>query len=174
MSAIIDGAIKMNDVIIRTAIESDLPSINEIYNYYVLNSTCTYQLEPETEQARRAWFAAHGPAHPVTVAELNGHVIGWGSLSKFRERAGYRNSVEASIYLQHDHLRGGIGRAVMVDLINRAKQLGYHTLLGGASSDQTASIKLQESLGFQQVAHLREVGFKFDRRLDVVYMQLML
>jgi len=160
---------------IRLATENDIVAINDIYNYYVHHSTCTYQLEPEPLEGRRAWFAAH-PAnkYPVTVAEHNGQVIGWGSLSKFRDRAAYDGSVEASVYIHHDYHRRGLGRALLLDLIERAKQLGYHTLLGGASADQTASVALQESLGFQHVAHFREVGNKFGQWLDVVFLQLML
>jgi len=163
------------NAIIRLATEADLPTINEIYNYYVFRSTCTYQLEPETLEARRAWFVGH-PAekYPVTVAELDHQVVGWGSLSKFRERAAYDGTVEASIYIRHDAHRRGIGRALLTNLIQRAREIGFHTLIGGASADQTASLALQESLGFQQVAHFKEVGYKFGQRLDVVFYQLML
>src|SRR5436190_8472546 len=136
----------MGELSIRLAVEADLRSINDIYNYYVLNSTCTYQIEPETEEARRTWFAAHGERHPVVVAEWEGEVVGWGSLSKFRERAAYDQSVEASVYVRHDQLGRSIGRVLLVDLVERAKKLGYHTMLGGASSDQAASLKLQASL----------------------------
>lgn len=165
---------------IRLATADDLPAINEIYNYYVHRSTCTYQLEPESMEGRRAWFAAHAPdKYPVTVGEIasekNGHeIVAWGSLSKFRERAAYFPSVEASIYVRHDMHRRGIGRALLQDLIQRARNLGHHTLIGGVSADQTASLALQESLGFQRVAHLKEVGYKFGQRLDVIFLQLML
>ncbi|MBC7855963.1 MAG: N-acetyltransferase family protein [Pirellulaceae bacterium] len=162
-------------VTIRLAIAADLPAINEIYNYYVHRSTCTYQLEPETEAARQEWFEQHSPArHPVTVALLDEAVVGWGALSPFRPRAAYAWSVEASVYIRHDVHRRGIGKALLLDLIARAKAAGHHTLVGGASADQTASLALQESLGFQRVGYLREVGFKFGRWLDVVYSQLML
>jgi L-amino acid N-acyltransferase YncA len=161
--------------IIRLATEADLPAINDIYNFYVPRSTCTYQLEPETLDGRRAWFASHPPdQYPVTVAQHDGEVIGWGSLSKFRDRAAYAPSVEASVYIRHDRHRRGIGRALLEDLIQRARANGFHTLIGGASADQTASVALQESLGFQKVALFKEVGIKFGQRLDVVFMQLML
>jgi L-amino acid N-acyltransferase YncA len=161
--------------IIRLATAADLPAINDIYNYYVLRSTCTYALEPETLEARQAWFAAHPPdKYPVTVAEQNGVVVGWGSLSKFRDRAAYDPTVEASVYIRHDWHRRGLGRALLIDLIERARTLNYYTLIGGASADQTASVALQESLGFQRVALFKEVGFKFGQRLDVVFLQLML
>src|SRR5262245_57858093 len=107
---------------IRLATQADLPAINEIYNYYVLRSTCTYQLESETLEARQAWFAKHpSDKYPVTVAELDGEVVGWGSLSKFRDRAAYDLTVEASVYIRHDHHRRGIGRTLLVDLIERAR-----------------------------------------------------
>jgi phosphinothricin acetyltransferase len=160
---------------IRLATENDLATINDIYNHYVHHSTCTYQLEPETLEARQAWFRAHPPdKYPVTVIELDGHVVGWGSLSKFRDRAAYDGTVEASVYIRHDCHRRGLGKAILVDLIERARKAKFHTLLGGASADQTASIKLQESLGFTEVARFREVGNKFNQWLDVVFLQLML
>src|SRR5687767_526560 len=137
-----------NDPItIRLAASADLPAINDIYNYYVTRSTCTYQLEPETRADRETWFQSHPPEkYPVTVAELDGEVIGWGALSKFRDRAAYAPTVEASVYIRHDRHRRGVGRAILLDLVERARQLGYHSILGGASGDQAASLALQESL----------------------------
>jgi len=160
---------------IRLATSADLPAINDIYNYYVLRSTCTYQLEPETLADREAWFLTHLPdKYPVTVAELDGQIAGWGSLSKFRDRAAYAPTVEASVYIRHDLHRRGLGRAHLADLIERARQIGYHSIIGGASGEQTASIALQESLGFIRVAHFQQIGYKFGQWLDVVFMQLML
>jgi L-amino acid N-acyltransferase YncA len=160
---------------LRLATESDLPAINDIYNHYVLTSTCTYQLEPEPLAGRIAWFQAHPPdKYPVVVTQIGGQVVGWGSLSMFKERAAYAPTVEASVYIHHQFHRRGIGRAILLDLIARAKAAGYHVLIGGASADQTASIALQENLGFERVAHFKEVGYKFGQWLDVVYLQLWL
>jgi L-amino acid N-acyltransferase len=160
---------------IRLATLVDLPAVNEIYNYYVLNSTCTYQFEPETLEDRQIWFEAHSPeTHPVILAILDEVIVGWGAVSQFRPRAGYAHSVEASVYLRHDVRGRGIGKAILLDLIARAKAAGHHTLVGGASGDQTASLALQKSLGFEQIGHFKEVGFKFGRWLDVIYSQLML
>ena len=165
----------MGPAVVRLAGDGDLVAINEIYNYYVPRSTCTDQLEPETIEARTTWFREHDPhKYPVVVAEADGEVVGWGSLSKFRERAAYAPTVEGSIYIRHDRHRQGLGRLILVDLIERARGAGFHSLIGGADAEQTASIALQESLGFQRVAHLVQVGYKFDRWLDVVYLQLML
>src|SRR5687768_16205034 len=132
---------------IRLATVDDLEAINDIYNHYVPRSTCTYQLEPEPIEGRRVWFEAHPPdRYPVTVAQEDSQILGWGSLSKFRDRAAYAPSVEASVYIRHDKHRRGIGKALLIDLIQRARALGFHTLVGGASADQTASLALQESL----------------------------
>ena len=160
--------------IIRPATRDDLPAINDIYNHYVLHSTCTYQEEPETMVQRALWFEAHGPEHPVTVLELDGLVAGWGSLSKFHARSAYRFSVENSVYVRHDLHRRGIGAALLQDLLRRASELKLHTLVAGIDTEQTPSIALHRKFGFVDVAHLKEVGFKFGRWLDVVYMQKML
>src|SRR3954469_20871114 len=117
---------------IRIATAADLPAINDIYNYYVHRSTCTYQLEPETVEDRQTWFEAHSPdRYPVTVAESGGQILGWGSLSRFRDRAAYDGTVEASVYIRHDLHRLGLGRALLADLIARARASGFHTLIGG-------------------------------------------
>lgn len=164
----------MQGIQIRPASSADLAAINAIYNHYVVNSTCTYQTEASTEAERAAWFEAHGPKHPVTVAERGGEIVGWGSLSKFHPRAAYGNSVENSVYVRHDLHGQGIGSALLLDLIARAKALGHHCILALISADQTRSIALHAKAGFVEVGHLREVGHKYDRWLDVIYMQKML
>jgi len=164
----------MSGIAIRLATAADLERINEIYNHYVLHSTCTYQTEPEPIEGRRAWFAAHGTAHPVTVAEEDGRVVGWGSLSPFHRRAAYGRTVENSVYVDPTHHRRGIGRALLVDLIDRATRLGHHAIIALIDAEQLPSIAIHEKLGFERVGHLKEVGFKFERWLDVIYMQRLL
>ena len=161
-------------ITIRPATVSDLTAINDIYNHYVLHSTCTYQTEPCTTEERAAWFAAHGPKHPVIVAEQGGRVIGWASLSKFHQRRAYENTVEDSVYLHHETRGKGLGTLLLTELLARARATGHHTMIGGISADQAASIALHVKLGFTEAARLREVGFKFGRWLDVVWMQRML
>lgn len=160
---------------IRLATESDLEVIRAIYNYYVQHSTCTYQLELDTVEERVAWFRNRNTKlHPVTVAESDGSVIAWASLSPWNKRGGYSLTAEASVYVQHDQHRRGLGRALLLDLIERAKTAGLRTIIGGTSRDQTASLALQAAVGFVEVGTFREVGRKFDRWLDVTYMQLLL
>jgi L-amino acid N-acyltransferase len=164
----------VDSLLIRPAEPADLAGIRAIYNYYVEHSTCTYQLEPETHAEREAWLAAHGPAHPVLVAELAGDIVGWGALSPYHSRCGYRLTVEDSVYVRHDRHRRGIGRSLLAELIEQARVLGHHTVIAGVSADQPASLALHQQFGFIQVARLREVGYKFGRWLDVIYLQLML
>lgn len=159
---------------IRLARESDLAAINAIYNHYVLHSTCTYQVTPETDEARLAWFRSHGEKHPVTVAEIDGEVVGWGSLNRYHPREAYARTVENSLYIRHDRQRRGIGRALLADQIERARALGHHTILALISAEQTASVALHEAFSFQKAAHLRELGWKEGQWLDVVFMQLLL
>lgn len=161
-------------VILRPATSGDLAAVNAIYNHYVQSSTCTCQTEPESLVDRRAWFDAHDAAHPVTVAEREGVILGWASLSRYHEREGYRRTVENSIYVHLDAHGQGIGRALLADLIARAQALGHHTIIAMISADQAASVALHSKFGFTKVAHLAEVGFKFGRFLDVVFMQRML
>jgi len=164
----------MHDLLIRPATRSDLEAINAIYNHYVLHSTCTYQVEPEHMSGRLAWFDSHGPRHPVIAAESAGQLVGWGSLSTFNNRVAYARTTENSVYVRHDMQRRGIGRALLSELISAAGRLEHHSIMAVISADQDASVKLHESMGFVHVACLKEVGFKFGRWLDVVYLQLML
>ena len=160
--------------LIRLATELDLRAIDEIYNWYVPRSTCTYQEAIDPFECRVAWFGRHGERHPVTVAELDGRVVGWGSLSEFRDRSAYRFTCEDSVYVHHDHHGRGVGSALLADLIERARALGYHTIIAGADAEQTASVALHRKFGFEPCAHLKQVGYKFERWLDVVFLQLML
>lgn len=164
----------MSEPLIRLARQDDLAAISDIYNHYVMRSTCTFQTEPETLADRAAWFAQHDEAHPVTVAELDGEVVGWGSLSAFHTRCAYRYTVEPSIYVRHDRVGLGVGSALQADLIDRARAAEHHSLVGLICTDNTASLALADKAGFVQVGLLREVGHKFDRWLDVAYVQLML
>lgn len=156
---------------IREATTDDLEAIRTIYNYYVIHSTCTFQIEPETSSQRQAWFAAHDALHPVIVAECAGSVIGWAALSAWNPRCAYAWTVEASVYLDPAFLRRGMGRALLQDLLDRARAAGHHTVIGATCTESVASIRLQEQMGFEQIGTLRQVGRKFGRWLDVVYMQ---
>jgi phosphinothricin acetyltransferase len=159
---------------IRSATLADCPAINDIYNHYVVHDTCTYQTEPDTLAEREAWLARHGGVHPVLVAEVAGEVVAWGALSAFHPRAAYRFSVEDSLYVRHDWQRRGLGRSLLAELVRLAREHGHHTVIALISADKAGSVALHEGCGFRRTAELREAGYKFERWLDVVFMQVML
>lgn len=161
-------------ITIRPATEADIVPINDIYNHFVLHSTCTYQEEPEPLDARRKWLHHHGEKHPVIVAVRDGQVVGWGSLSAYHPRSAYRKTVENSVYIHHGHHRKGIGSLLLKDLIERARALEHRVIIAAIDADQPASVALHAKFNFQKVGHFKQVGFKFGRWLDVVYMELLL
>ncbi len=164
----------MDNLDIRPATTADLVAINEIYNHYVGSSTATYQTRAMSLQERNAWFAQHDGLHPVIVAERNGQIVGWAALSPFHKREAYRNTVENSVYVRHTQRRLGIGRALLIEMLHQARIIGHHTIIASVDSEQSASIVLHESVGFTRMGHLHQVGYKFGRWLDVIYMQMML
>ncbi|HEU5396793.1 MAG TPA: GNAT family N-acetyltransferase [Verrucomicrobiae bacterium] len=159
---------------IRPACAADLEAINGIYNYYVSRSTCTYQEEAEWPASRWQWFKKHDDRHPIIVAEENGGVIGWGSLSPYHPRSAYRFTVENSIYVHHAHHRRGIGSLLLAELISCARRAGHRAIIAAIDAEQAGSIRLHARQGFAEVGRFRQVGFKFNRWLDVVYMELLL
>jgi L-amino acid N-acyltransferase YncA len=162
-------------LIIREAQESDLKEILSIYNDAVTNSTAVYEYEPRSLNAHLQWFQNKRKSeYPVLVAEVQAHVIEFGSYGSFRAWPAYSQTVESSVYIESRYRGKHIGRRLMVDLIERAKQQKYHTMIAGIDATNTASIKLHKNLGFIQTAYMHEVGWKFDRWLDLIFMQLII
>ena len=161
------------DVRLRDATHADLPRILEITNDAILRTTAMWSLEPTTLEERRAWFDARRErGYPVLVAvDPEGRVFGFASYGEFRPRAGYRQTVEHSLYVDAA-LRGrGIGSALLAVLIERARADGHHVMVAGIDGENSGSIRLHERFGFEQVGRLHEVGRKFDRWLDLVFME---
>ena len=161
---------------IRPATRADLPGILEIYNDAVLHTTATYDYEPRTLEHRVAWFEEHEKNnYPVFVAANNaGRVVGWSALNPFHARIGYRFTTENSVYVAADQRGQGIGKLLMPPLIDAARRRGLHAILGAIDAQNEASLRLHAAFGFERVALLKQVGFKFDRWLDVVYMERLL
>jgi L-amino acid N-acyltransferase YncA len=164
------------NIIVRPATYQDIPAIVEIYNDAVIHTTASYDYHPATVDARIAWYEAHlRSQHPIFVAEGEaGKIVGWSSLSSFRHAEGYCHSAEDSVYVAAGQRGRGIGKLLMVPLIDTAQQMGLHTLIAGIDAENRVSIRLHEAFGFQQVGYLKEVAFKFDRWLDLLLMQRML
>ena len=163
-----------DELIIRPACAQDLNEINAIFNYYVDHSTCVWTTEHSSEAERKTWYEQHGESMPILVAELAGRVVGWGSLGSFRTAYTVAGTLEDSVYVHHAFLRRRVGSRLLEALIGEARKLGLHSILANISADQIASIRLHENFGFEKVAHLRQVGRKFNRTLDAVYLQLLL
>lgn len=148
--------------------------IAEILNLYIATSTATFLLERQTVEEQSAWLGERSETYPAIVAEWNRTFAGWGSLSLFSPRGGYRHTAELSVYVRPDLHQHGIGRALVHELIVRARAAGHHTLIAKCCSESTASVALHETLGFTRVGELRSVGRKFDRWLDATIFQLLL
>lgn len=159
---------------IRRAEASDAASITEIYNEAILTTTATFDLEPRSVDERKAWLASHDERHPVLVALVEGRVVGWASLSEWSPRAAYVDTAESSVYVTADYRGQGIGRRLKEVVIEEARRLGFHTVIARMAEGSDASRHLNESMGFEYVGTLREVGRKFGRLLDVHILQKML
>lgn len=160
---------------VRLAEPKDLPAILEIYNHAVLNTTASYDYEPRDMKHRVAWYELHQKQElPVLVAENESGVIGWSSLSKYHDRMGYRFTVEDSVYIAEQHRGKGVGKALLAPLIVAARERNLRAIIGAIDADNKASIRLHAGFGFELVGHFKKVGYKFDRWLDVVYMELLL
>jgi len=164
----------METLKIRRAVESDAEAIAEIYNHAITTSTATFDTEEKTADERQRWLAEHGDNYPVIVAELDGEVVGWGSLSRYGERPGWKFTVENAVYVRHNCRGRGIGKLLLEKLIEEARMLGYHCIIAQVVGGNEASFKLHERAGFETAGVLRESGRKFDRWLDVILMQKIL
>ena len=157
--------------VIRPAAEPDLAAILEITNEAILNGIALWTVTPVTLQARRDWWqerAADG--FPVLVAERAGRVLGFGSYGRFRLNEGYAHTVEHSLYVHADARGEGLGRKLLAALVMDATRAGKHVMIGGIEAHNTASIALHEQAGFTRSALLPQVGRKFDRWLDLLFM----
>jgi len=160
---------------IRDADETDIAGILVIYNEVIAHSTAVYAEEPVTLADRLAWFAGRRlQAYPVLVAADATGIVGFASFGDFRAWPCYRHSVEHSIHIRADKRGQGLGRSLLERLIPRAADMGKHVLIAGIDADNEPSLRLHRALGFERVAHFREVGRKFGRWLDLVFMQKIL
>ena len=165
----------MSAVALRAAELGDAEQIAAIYNYEVENTSATFDLVPRTIEAQREWLAARSGAFSAIVAHEPGSgVIGFAALSTYRDRAGYRTTVENSVYVHREHQRRGVGRLLLSALLDVARDSGFHTVIARIDSQSTGSLALHKSLGFIEVGVEKQIGRKFGRWLDSVILQKML
>lgn len=166
-------------VTIRLASLDDAPAIRAIYNFEVENHTTTFDLVPRTLEAQRAWLSERSGAFAAVVATIANRdgvqrVVGFASLSPYKERPAYRTTVENSVYVSREHAGKGIGRALMGHLIDVARGSGFHSMIARIEASSDASRALHLSCGFVLLGVEVEVGRKFNRWLSTASMQLML
>ena len=165
-------------VTLRLASLGDAEQIRQIYNHEVANSVATFDLVPRSLADQQQWITDRSGAFAAIVAtdvddEL-GEIVGFGSLSPYKERAAYRTSVEDSVYVRRDRNGEGIGKLIVTELLRVASLSGFHAVFARINAASDASIALHKSCGFQLVGIEREVGRKFNRWLDVAIMQALL
>jgi L-amino acid N-acyltransferase len=163
---------------VRDAVDADMPAVCDIYNALIPSTTVAWTETLQTLEERQAWFVAQQRAgYPVLVAEVDGGVGGFAAYGSFRGSGkwpGYRYTVEHTIHVREE-LRGrGVGRALLLALIDRARAADVHVMVAAIDGDNNGSIAFHERLGFVTVAHMPEVGHKFGRWLDLVLMQRVL
>jgi L-amino acid N-acyltransferase YncA len=160
---------------VREATRQDLPEILSIYNEVIRNSTAVYSEIEFTPARGHSWLEAKAEqGFPFIVAQDDMGIVGFGTFGEFRAWPCYRNTVEHSVHIRSDRRGLGLGRTLLVDLIARARTMQKHVMIAGIDADNAASIGLHRSLGFRQVGHFHEVGFKFGRWLDLKFLELLL
>lgn len=162
-------------MIIREATEDDLPCILAIHNDAIATTTAIFSIHPVDLDNRRAFVRERqGRGFPFLVAVEEGAVLGYASFGDFRPHDGYFKTVEHSVYVNRAHHRAGVASRLMPVLLARAAELGKHAMVGGLDASNIASIRLHERFGFERVGLLPQVGFKFGRYLDLLFMQKIL
>ena len=160
---------------IRSAAEDDLADILRVYNQAIEKTTAVFEYRPHTLEMRREWFKAKQAASlPVLVAVESGAALGFASYGPFRAWPAYKYSVELSVYVDEAARGRGIGSALVRGILATARERDLHVVMAGITSDNAVSLRLHEKLGFVEVAHIREVGYKFGRWLDLKLLQIVL
>lgn len=159
---------------IRTVLNKDIREISTIYNYYIENTTITFEEEPISDDEMGKRINEIVPSYPWLVYEYNETVLGYAYATRWRARAAYRHSVELSIYISKDNLGKGIGKKLYETILAELRKTDVHAVIGGMSLPNEPSEKLHESLGFKKMAEFKEVGYKFQKWIDVGYWELII
>jgi phosphinothricin acetyltransferase len=155
--------------LIRNVAAADVADITEIYNHYIRETTVTFEEESLSDEEMAVRIHHISLQYPYIVFEESGRVVGYAYATRWKERSAYRNSAETTVYVHKDSVGRGIGKQLYHQLIELCKQTNLHYLIGGITMPNDASVKLHESLGFKYVGTFKEVGYKFEKWLDVGY-----
>jgi phosphinothricin acetyltransferase len=161
--------------IIRKATEKDLESILEIVNYNILNTTSIYDYEPRTlAQQKEIFDEKTKSGFPLIVIQIDNEIAGFGTYGTFRFKEGYKFTVEHSVYVSINHQGKGLGKLLLVELIELAKKQKLHTMIAVIDAENQNSVEFHKKFGFETVGVIKESAFKFNKWLDTVFMQLIL
>ena len=166
------GKGKQSPIAIRPARRRDLISITGIYNEAIETTNATFDTTLKTLKEQGDWFSRHGEKYPLLVAELDGKVTGWASLSQWSDRCAYSGTAEISLYVNSRNRGKGVGRRLLFEIVEAGRKAGLHTVIARISEGNAISVHLHESVGFEKVGVMREVGRKFGKLLDVHMYQL--
>lgn len=165
-------------IIIRSAQEKDMKDITRIYSYYVEKSPATFEEEaPSVIEITRRWRNATEKGLPFLVASYEDKIRGYAYAFPYRNRSGYRYTVEESVYIEEGHHHKGLGKSLLKGLISKVKDMEYKqiiaviTLRHGHDEDTVASYGLHKACGFEKAGHLEKVGLKFNEPMDTIIMQ---
>ena len=170
----------MDRILVRPAVRGDCPGILAVYNEAVLTTTATYDYEPRTLEHREQWFDDHVRGDFAVFVAVESRpdgsesVVGWSALNRYHDRMGFRFTTENSVYVIASHRGKGIGSILLAPLIPAARSRGLHAIIAAIDASNEASLRLHARFGFERVGLFRQVGYKFDRWLDVAYMELQL
>lgn len=160
---------------VRNATVNDLQQTLDIYNEIIINTTAIFQYYLRKPEQHQEWFMQKQKDNlPVFVAEENNEVVGFSTFGQFRNWQAYKYSVENSVYVKAGYRGKGIGKLLLPPLLDAAKKMNLHTIIAAIVADNEASIALHKQFGFVEAAHFKEVGYKFDKWLDLKFFQLML
>jgi len=159
---------------VRPAKLEDAAQISDIYNYYIINTTVTFEKTPISAEDMKERIEKTTVKYPWLVIEVDNMIQGYAYATEWKPRGAYRHSVESTVYLRHGQSGTGYGSQLYGKLIEVLEHLNVHTVIGGIAQPNEGSIALHEKFGFKKVAHFKEVGYKFDEWVDVAYWQLIL
>lgn len=159
-------------MLIRPVTQADLPAILDIHNDAILNSTANWSYHPDTLEGRLALLEELNAKNHAYIAAFEGDTLmGYAYFNDFRKRDAYCQTVEHSVYVHKNHHRKGVARALMLKLMEAAQKAQKHVMIGALEASNEASIKLHHALGFTETGRLQQVGYKFNRYMDLVFMQ---
>jgi len=156
---------------IRRAIIKDLKEITDIYNEAILKTDATFDTEIKSLQEQKIWFENHGIKNPILIAEQNGSIVGWASLSQWSDRCAYSDTAELSLYVKEEYQGKGFGKKLMESILKEGKKTGLHAIIARITQGNKLSIQLHKKFGFEHIGVMKEVGQKFGKRLDVYLME---